>query len=71
MPNIACKMSVYWLYFLSVCVSPLRRGGPVSFSSGRTGRRNLQIEGASGDVSEDDADSRASDLNETQASNVE
>ncbi|XP_046899478.1 myosin-10 isoform X1 [Hypomesus transpacificus] len=49
----------------------LRRGGPVSFSSGRTGRRNLQIEGASGDVSEDDADSRASDLNETQASNVE
>ncbi|XP_031419393.1 myosin-10 isoform X2 [Clupea harengus] len=48
----------------------LRRGGPVSFSSGssRSGRRQLQMEG---EVSDDDADSRASDLNETQAAQAE
>ncbi|XP_029950485.1 myosin-10 isoform X5 [Salarias fasciatus] len=50
----------------------LRRGGPVSsFSSGRSGRRNLNLDGASVDMSDDDADSRASDFNETQASNME
>uniref|UniRef100_A0A7N8X9A8 Myosin, heavy chain 10, non-muscle n=1 Tax=Mastacembelus armatus TaxID=205130 RepID=A0A7N8X9A8_9TELE len=50
----------------------LRRGGPVSsFSSSRSGRRNLNLDGASVDLSDDDADSRASDFNETQASNVE
>uniref|UniRef100_A0A668AJS1 Myosin, heavy chain 10, non-muscle n=1 Tax=Myripristis murdjan TaxID=586833 RepID=A0A668AJS1_9TELE len=50
----------------------LRRGGPVSsFSSSRSGRRNLNLDGASVDLSDDDADSRASDLNETQASNIE
>ncbi|KAK2888858.1 hypothetical protein Q8A67_014233 [Cirrhinus molitorella] len=38
----------------------LRRGGPVSFSS-RSGRRQLQMEG---EFSDDDADSKASDLNE-------
>ncbi|KAL1005922.1 hypothetical protein UPYG_G00065670 [Umbra pygmaea] len=48
----------------------LRRGGPVSFSSSRSGRsRQLQIDGASVDNSDDDADSRASDHNDTQASN--
>ncbi|XP_041961543.1 myosin-10 isoform X2 [Alosa sapidissima] len=46
----------------------LRRGGPVSFSSGRSGRRQLQMEG---EISDDDADSRASDLNETQAAQAE
>ncbi|XP_071388820.1 myosin-10-like [Centroberyx affinis] len=51
----------------------LRRGGPVSSfsSSSRSGRRNLNLDGASVDLSDDDADSRASDLNETQASNAE
>ncbi|XP_059902176.1 myosin-10 isoform X1 [Gadus macrocephalus] len=50
----------------------IRRGGPVSsFSSGRSGRRNLNLDGASVDLSDDDADSRTSDLNDTQASNVE
>uniref|UniRef100_UPI003AB05DA8 myosin-10-like n=1 Tax=Centroberyx gerrardi TaxID=166262 RepID=UPI003AB05DA8 len=51
----------------------LRRGGPVSSfsSSGRSGRRNLNLDGASVDLSDDDADSRAGDLNETQASNAE
>ena len=49
-----------------------RRGGPVSsFSSSRSGRRNLNLEGASVDLSDDDADSRTSDLNDTQASNIE
>ncbi|XP_066560463.1 myosin-10 isoform X1 [Amia ocellicauda] len=48
--------------------SRLRRGGPISFSSSRSGRRQLQIEGASMELSDDDADSKASDVNETQAS---
>lgn len=49
-----------------------RRGGPVSsFSSSRSGRRNLNLDGASVDLSDDDADSRASDFNETQTSNAE
>ncbi|KAM8842886.1 myosin-10 isoform 1-T1 [Synchiropus picturatus] len=44
-----------------------RRGTPVSgFSSGRSGRRNLNLDGASVDMSDDDADSRASDFNDTQ-----
>ncbi|XP_030638196.1 myosin-10 isoform X4 [Chanos chanos] len=46
----------------------LRRGGPVSFSSSRSGRRQLQVEG---EFSDDDADSKASDLNETQPSQAE
>ncbi|XP_048102073.1 LOW QUALITY PROTEIN: myosin-10-like [Alosa alosa] len=42
--------------------SRLRRGGPISFSSsGRSGRRQLQVEGTSLDMSDDDLDSRASD----------
>ncbi|KAF0037583.1 hypothetical protein F2P81_010457 [Scophthalmus maximus] len=50
----------------------LRRGGPVSsFSSSRSGRRNLNLDGASVDMSDDDADSRAGDFNETQTSNAE
>ncbi|KAA0713362.1 B Myosin heavy chain 10 Myosin heavy chain, non-muscle IIb Non-muscle myosin heavy chain [Triplophysa tibetana] len=46
----------------------LRRGGPVSFSSSRSGRRQLQVEG---DFSDDDADSKASDLNENQPAQAE
>ncbi|XP_051986016.1 myosin-10 isoform X1 [Xyrauchen texanus] len=46
----------------------LRRGGPVSFSSSRPGRRQLQMEG---EFSDDDADSKASDLNENQPSQAE
>ncbi|XP_056605679.1 myosin-10 isoform X2 [Triplophysa dalaica] len=46
----------------------LRRGGPVSFSSSRSGRRQLQMEG---DLSDDDADSKASDLNENQPAQAE
>ncbi|XP_036385880.1 myosin-10 isoform X5 [Megalops cyprinoides] len=49
----------------------LRRGGPISFSSSRSGRRQLQIEGASLELSDDDADSKASDVNETQAAQPE
>ncbi|XP_064179509.1 myosin-10-like [Anguilla rostrata] len=49
----------------------LRRGGPISFSSSRSGRRQLQVEGASVELSDDDADSKASDVNETQASPAE
>ncbi|XP_053354587.1 myosin-10 isoform X1 [Clarias gariepinus] len=41
----------------------LRRGGPVSFPSGRSGRRQLQMEG---DLSDDDADNKVSEANETQ-----
>ncbi|KAG5853828.1 hypothetical protein ANANG_G00030680 [Anguilla anguilla] len=48
-----------------------RRGGPISFSSSRSGRRQLQVEGASVELSDDDADSKASDVNETQASPAE
>uniref|UniRef100_W5KRM2 Myosin, heavy chain 10, non-muscle n=1 Tax=Astyanax mexicanus TaxID=7994 RepID=W5KRM2_ASTMX len=46
----------------------LRRGGQVSFPSGRSGRRQLQMEG---EVSDDDADSKASDVNETQPTPTE
>lgn len=45
-----------------------RRGGPVSFSSSRSGRRQLQMEG---EFSDDDADSKANDLNETPPAQVE
>ncbi|XP_034043550.1 myosin-10 isoform X2 [Thalassophryne amazonica] len=49
----------------------LRHGGPISsFSSSHSGRRNLNLDGASVE-SDDDADSRASDFNETQTSGVE
>ncbi|KAK2857343.1 hypothetical protein Q7C36_005262 [Tachysurus vachellii] len=41
----------------------LRRGGPVSFPSGRSGRRQLQVEG---EFSEDEADNKVSDSNEAQ-----
>ncbi|KAF6727243.1 Myosin-10 [Oryzias melastigma] len=50
----------------------LRRGGPVSsFSSSRSGRRNLNLDGASVDMSDDDADSRSGDFNDTQTPTAE
>uniref|UniRef100_A0A2K5HEM1 Myosin-10 n=1 Tax=Colobus angolensis palliatus TaxID=336983 RepID=A0A2K5HEM1_COLAP len=42
------------------------RGGPISFSSSRSGRRQLHIEGASLELSDDDTESKTSDVNETQ-----
>ncbi|XP_043097519.1 myosin-10 isoform X1 [Puntigrus tetrazona] len=46
----------------------LRQRGPVSFSSSRSGRRQLQMEG---EFSDDDADSKASDLNENPPAQAE
>ncbi|KAM5135111.1 myosin-10 [Mantella aurantiaca] len=48
----------------------LRRGGPISFSSSssRSGRRPLQIEGTSIDLSDDETESKTNDVNETSAS---
>lgn len=43
-----------------------RRGGPISFSSSRSGRRQLHLEGASLELSDDDTESKTSDVNETQ-----
>ncbi|XP_051996388.1 myosin-10-like [Xyrauchen texanus] len=53
---------------VSTLKNRLRRGGPVSFSSSRSGRRQLQVEG---EFSDDDADSKASDLNENQSAHAE
>ncbi|XP_030063972.1 myosin-10 isoform X1 [Microcaecilia unicolor] len=50
---------------VSTLKNRLRRGGPIAFSSSRSGRRQLQIEGTSLDLSDDDAESKASDTNET------
>lgn len=44
-----------------------RRGGPITFSSSRSGRRQLHIEGASLELSDDDAESKGSDVNDAQA----
>ncbi|XP_051940752.1 myosin-10 isoform X1 [Hippocampus zosterae] len=50
---------------ISSLKSRLRRGGPVGFSSsGRSGHHNLNVDGASVDRSDDDADSRTSDFND-------
>lgn len=48
-----------------------RRGGPITFSSSRSGRRQLHIEGASLELSDDDAESKGSDINEPQAAPAE
>lgn len=47
-----------------------RRGGLVSSFSGRSGRRNLNLDSASIDVLDEDADSQAGDFNDTQTSSV-
>ncbi|NXK39645.1 MYH10 protein, partial [Piprites chloris] len=49
---------------VSTLKNRLRRGGPITFSSSRSGRRQLHIEGASLELSDDDAESKGSDLNE-------
>ncbi|GAB5580510.1 myosin-10 isoform X7 [Prionailurus iriomotensis] len=51
---------------VSTLKNRLRRGGPISFSSSRSGRRQLHIEGASLELSDDDTESKTSDVNETQ-----
>ncbi|KAM6297634.1 myosin-10 isoform 3-T3 [Aegotheles albertisi] len=48
---------------VSTLKNRLRRGGPITFSS-RSGRRQLHIEGASLELSDDDAESKGSDVNE-------
>lgn len=48
-----------------------RRGGPITFSSSRSGRRQLHIEGASLELSDDDAESKGSDVNEAPAAPAE
>uniref|UniRef100_A0A8D0KP07 Myosin heavy chain 10 n=1 Tax=Salvator merianae TaxID=96440 RepID=A0A8D0KP07_SALMN len=47
------------------------RGGPITFSSSRSGRRQLHIEGASLELSDDDAESKGSDISEPQAAQTE
>ncbi|KAM4663139.1 LOW QUALITY PROTEIN: myosin-10 [Discoglossus pictus] len=53
---------------VSTLKNRLRRGGPISFSSSsRSGRRALQIEGASLDLSDDEPESKASEVNDVPA----
>lgn len=43
---------------------PCRRGGPISFSSSRSGRRQLQVEGTSLDLlSDDEVENKPTDAN--------
>uniref|UniRef100_A0A8C6YHZ2 Myosin heavy chain 10 n=1 Tax=Naja naja TaxID=35670 RepID=A0A8C6YHZ2_NAJNA len=56
---------------VSTLKNRLRRGGPITFSSSRSGRRQLHIEGASLELSDDDAESKGSDINEPQAAQAE
>ncbi|KAM3845391.1 myosin-10 isoform 1-T1 [Vipera latastei] len=56
---------------VSTLKNRLRRGGPLTFSSSRSGRRQLHIEGASLELSDDDAESKGSDINESQAAQTE
>ncbi|ETE74142.1 Myosin-10, partial [Ophiophagus hannah] len=56
---------------VSTLKNRLRRGGPITFSSSRSGRRQLHIEGASLELSDDDAESKGSDVNEPQAAQTE
>ncbi|XP_010006538.1 PREDICTED: myosin-10 isoform X2 [Chaetura pelagica] len=55
---------------VSTLKNRLRRGGPITFSS-RSGRRQLHIEGASLELSDDDAESKGSDVNEAPAAPAE
>ncbi|NWI57634.1 MYH10 protein, partial [Calyptomena viridis] len=52
---------------VSTLKNRLRRGGPITFSSSRSGRRQLHMEGASLELSDDDAESKGSDVNEAPA----
>lgn len=64
-PAVSRLESEHCLPHGGVHLSP-RRGGPISFSSSRSGRRQLHIEGASLELSDDDTESKTSDINETQ-----
>ena len=57
--------------FMDCLVAVRRRGGPITFSSSRSGRRQLHIEGASLELSDDDAESKGSDVNEAQPAPAE
>ncbi|KAM8946584.1 myosin-10 isoform 2-T2 [Pelodytes ibericus] len=54
---------------VSTLKNRLRRGGPISFSStsSRSGRRQLQIEGASLDLSDDEPENKPTEVNEAPA----
>ncbi|NWI84573.1 MYH10 protein, partial [Pitta sordida] len=56
---------------VSTLKNRLRRGGPITFSSSRSGRRQLHMEGASLELSDDDAESKGSDVNEVPAAPAE
>ncbi|NXS59192.1 MYH10 protein, partial [Brachypteracias leptosomus] len=56
---------------VSTLKNRLRRGGPITFSSSRSGRRQLHIEGASLELSDDDAESKGSDVPEVPAAPAE
>ncbi|KYO40802.1 myosin-10 isoform X3 [Alligator mississippiensis] len=56
---------------VSTLKNRLRRGGPITFTSSRSGRRQLHIEGASLELSDDDAESKGSDINEMQPAQAE
>ncbi|XP_053147209.1 myosin-10 isoform X1 [Hemicordylus capensis] len=56
---------------VSTLKNRLRRGGPITFPSSRSGRRQLHIEGASLELSDDDAESKGSDINEPPAAQAE
>ncbi|XP_009281070.1 myosin-10 isoform X2 [Aptenodytes patagonicus] len=56
---------------VSTLKNRLRRGGPITFSSSRSGRRQLHIEGASLELSDDDVESKGSDVNEAQPAPAE
>uniref|UniRef100_A0A8D0GJG9 Myosin heavy chain 10 n=1 Tax=Sphenodon punctatus TaxID=8508 RepID=A0A8D0GJG9_SPHPU len=56
---------------VSTLKNRLRRGGPITFSASRSGRRQLHIEGASLELSDDDAESKGSDINDTPAAPAE
>ncbi|NXX46698.1 MYH10 protein, partial [Tricholaema leucomelas] len=55
---------------VSTLKNRLRRGGPITFTT-RSGRRQLHIEGASLELSDDDAESKGSDVNEAQPAPAE
>lgn len=49
---------------IKVHSAPCRRGGPISFSSSRSGRRPLQVEGTSLDLlSDDELENKITDNN--------
>ncbi|XP_074081683.1 myosin-10 isoform X1 [Macrotis lagotis] len=56
---------------VSTLKNRLRRGGPITFSSSRSSRRQLHIEGASLELSDDDTESKTSDVNEMPPAPVE